>query len=81
MVPYIYEDYVSNETTAEALLKLHDMGPEKRAVLGEKARAYALTQFDIKQTVGDWHRTLSKTISDWHEDRNKIYQPWESVTL
>ena len=35
-VPYIYEDYVSVEDTAEAIYKLYSMGPIEREKLGKK---------------------------------------------
>lgn len=81
MVPYIYEDYVSNDTTAEGLMRLFELGPDGREKLGNKARDYTLSEFDIKKTIGDWHTTLSKTIETWQNDRKKLYQPWEKYTL
>lgn len=81
MVPYIYEDYVSNETTAEGIMKLYDMGPDGRAQLGEKARAYVESEFVLSKTISDWDRTLSDTISKWKSDKSQIYQPWECKTL
>jgi glycosyltransferase involved in cell wall biosynthesis len=81
MVPYIYEDYVTNETTAAGILKMYEMGPTAREALGAKCREYALTQFDLKKSINDWHLTLSKTIEDWKQERSKIYTPWQIQTL
>ena len=41
MVPYIVDDYVTNETVAKAILKMYDFGPEHRRELGLKAMKYA----------------------------------------
>lgn len=81
LVPYIYEDYVSNQTVAAALLKMYEMGPVERARLGAKAREYVKSEFNLQKTVTDWHETLSKTIDDWKRDKSSIYRPWEIRTL
>ena len=46
-VPYIYEDYVSAETVANALLQMYEEGPEGRKVLGDKACEYVLSLIHI----------------------------------
>ena len=81
VVPDIFEDYVSNETTAAALLKMYEMGPEARKKLGQKAREYALSEFRLGKTIADWDRTMSETIETWKVSKNKIYRPWEMNTL
>jgi len=81
LVPYIYECYCSNQSTADALLQMYEWGPEKRRTVGQKARDYVLSEFDISKTVADWDRTLSQTIETWRNDRKKLYQPWEVTEL
>ena len=81
MVPYIYEDYVSNQTIATAIMKLYEMGPEKRAQIGTRAREYVKSEFNLQKIISDWHETLSKTIADWKQDKASIYRPWEQCTL
>ncbi len=80
-VPYIYEDYVSPETTSDAILKLYEMTADEREALGNKARDYVKSEFDLKKTINDWHTTLSKMVNDWKEDRGRIYTPWECKEL
>lgn len=70
-VPYIYEDYVSSKTTAEAFLKMYELGSEKRQQLGKKAREYVLSEFSIEKTVDMWHETLNKTINDFKSNKKK----------
>ena len=70
-VPYIYEDYVTNETTARGILKLYDMGEEERKKLGEKAREYASSEFSMQKTVDAWHDSLTNLIDDWKNKKNK----------
>lgn len=81
LVPYIYEDYVSNRSVADALMKLYEMGPAGREVLGQKAHRYVESEFRLDKTVSDWHRTMSETIETWKTDRSSIYRPWECRSL
>jgi glycosyltransferase involved in cell wall biosynthesis len=64
-VPYIYEDYCSAETTANAILKLYEMSPEERESLGQKARNYALSEFSLQSTIDEWDRTLTDLTENW----------------
>jgi len=81
MVPFIYEDHVSNDDIADAYMNLFLQGPEKRAEIGKKAREYVLSEFSIEQTIASWHRTLSDTIERWRHHKEEMYQPWEMSTL
>lgn len=64
-VPFIYEDYCSASTTANAISKLYEMSREERDVLGAKARNYALSQFNLQNTIDDWDRTLTDLTENW----------------
>tara|TARA_Y100000310_G_scaffold153648_1_gene153063 strand:- start:1253 stop:2473 length:1221 start_codon:yes stop_codon:yes gene_type:complete len=77
MVPYIYEDHVTNENLSSAFLKLYDLGPDGRKKLGKKARAYALSEFNIENTIKDWDKTLEYTIDTWR-DR---YSSWDFLEI
>ncbi|NDC22826.1 MAG: glycosyltransferase [Proteobacteria bacterium] len=70
-VPYIYEDYCSAETTANAILKLYEMSPEEREALGQKARNYALSEFSLQSTVDQWDRTLTDLTENWKSVSSK----------
>lgn len=77
LVPYIYEDFVSHETRANAFWKVYEWGPEKRKEVGEKARIYALKEFSMDRLVGEWDRTLSKMFDEWPA-KKKL---WSEATL
>ena len=64
-VPYIYEDYVSTETVANAYMKLYEMGPVEREKLGKKARDYANSEFNYQKTVDEWDRTLLNLVDNY----------------
>lgn len=76
-VPYIYEDYVSVDTVADALYRLHDMGPEARRALGQKARDYATSEFAYQKTVDAWHETLLDTVENWRSRYRRV----ESIAM
>ena len=77
IVPYIYEDYTSNATTAAAIEKLYRLTPDERRLLGEKAYNYVKSEFDYQKTIDMWHETLNKTIGSWKEN----YKSWKKVTV
>ena len=76
-VPYIYEDYVSVETIADALMKMYRMGPEKRKELGEKARQYVSSEFGHQKTVDLWDETLTDLVDNW----KSRYKRWTHKTF
>ena len=71
-VPYIYEDYVSVSDTADAIHKLYLMPKEEISALGEKARLYVESEFNIRNTVDQWHETLTKLVEDWREGKRVV---------
>lgn len=73
MVPYIFEDHVSNEKVAAAILELYEYGPARREEIGNMARQYALSEFDRAKMVSEWDKTLMDTINTWRS----TYTPWE----
>ena len=70
-VPSIAEDYVSCQTVANAMMKLHDMGEVERKNLGMKARNYALSEFSLDKTIDMWDETLERTIENWKKNYNR----------
>lgn len=71
-VPYIYEDYVSAETIANALLQMYEEGPEGRKKLGDKARDYVQSEFHLDTTIDLWHDSLLNLTETWKEKQ----KPW-----
>lgn len=68
-VPYIFEDYVSQDKIADAIKKIYDMGNTKRQSLGKKAREYVLENFKYEKTVKEWDKSLENTINNWRKLR------------
>jgi len=65
MVPYIYEDHVSDKSIMDALWKLYSLSDDEYDKLSKKVENYALSEFDLNDTIKIWHKTLSDTISNW----------------
>ena len=68
-VPYIYEDYVSAETTAAGIMKIYELDSEGREALGKKAREYVESEFSMQSTIDAWHESLGSLIENWREKR------------
>jgi glycosyltransferase involved in cell wall biosynthesis len=81
LVPYIYEDYVSNSTTTKAIFDLYKMGPEARRELGEKARQYAVSEFSLSNVIQQWDESLWDLSERWNSSKDSIYQPYSVRTL
>ena len=64
-VPYIYDDNVSSVDVAAGFMKLYNLGPEGRAELGQKAKAYVQHEFAFEKMIAQWDRTLDKTIREF----------------
>jgi glycosyltransferase involved in cell wall biosynthesis len=65
LVPYIYEDHVSDKSIMDALWKLYSLSDDEYDKLSKKVENYALSEFDLNDTIKIWHKTLSDTISNW----------------
>ena len=77
LVPYIYEDHISNNTVADAIMKMYKMSPEERVKLGEFAKENANRKYDFEKLVKEWDKTLTDTIENWKD----TYKFWEKITL
>ena len=76
-VPYIYEDYATCENIANGIMKMYEMSKEEKAALGEKSRKYALSEFNLSDTVDMWHTTMKTLAENW----KKEYKSWECKTF
>lgn len=77
MVPYIYEDFISHETLANAFMRMYELGPEGRKQLGLKAMEHAHKDYDLEKMVEDWDKSLSTIIDTWKNNRPKMWSHLE----
>ena len=75
-IPYIYEDFVSYESVANAIMQMFDLGPDGRHKLGKDAMEHAHREYDIEKMILDWDITLTKKINEWKEQKP---QQWEHL--
>jgi glycosyltransferase involved in cell wall biosynthesis len=80
MVPYIYEDFASQEDVANGLMKLYRMTPEEKANFKERALSYVKEEFSYEKMISEWDRTLSETIHEW-ETKKKFEKKWVLAPL
>jgi glycosyltransferase involved in cell wall biosynthesis len=76
-VPYIWEDFVTHKSVANAYMKMYEMGAEKRKELGLKAMQHAHRDYDMKNLISEWDRTLTNTIQNWRSNHKR----WSKVEL
>ncbi len=70
-VSYIYEDHVNNNKVADAMMKMYDLGPEKRKLIGQQSLKQARERFSLHDTVSKWDETLGECIKNWDSARPK----------
>jgi glycosyltransferase involved in cell wall biosynthesis len=68
-VPFIYEDYVSNQNVAKGMMKLYKMSDKEKTRLSKKVLKYAKTEFGHQKTVDQWHETMLTTLAKFKEKR------------
>ena len=72
-VPYIYEDYCSNEKVAEAIMEMYEKTPEEKEALSKKVVDYVESDFSFDKTVELWHESLIDVLDTWEEKRDRKY--------
>ena len=72
-VPYIYEDYCSNEKVAEAIMKMYEKTPEEKEALSKKVIDYVDSDFSFDKTVELWHESLTNVLDTWEDKRDRKY--------
>lgn len=71
-VPYIYEDYVTNQNVAKGIMKLYSMSDTERQNLSDKVFKYARSEFNFNSTIDRWHETATSLLEKW-KDNKKTY--------
>lgn len=61
-IPYIYDDKVNHDDVVSGLVKLYEMGRQKRRALGLEARQWVNENFNEKKMVEDWDKVLENQI-------------------
>tara|TARA_B100000700_G_scaffold275002_1_gene320444 strand:+ start:819 stop:2063 length:1245 start_codon:yes stop_codon:yes gene_type:complete len=71
-VPYIYEDYVSNDDTANALTKIYKLSDKEKNNLSQKVLNYVNSEFNHQDMIDTWDKTLNDLIDNWKENYDRV---------
>ena len=77
-VPYIYEDYVSNKTVANSIMKLFKLNNKEKRKLSKKVLRYAKKQFSHQKTIDQWHDTMLDTLKKF---KNSNERKWKIIEV
>lgn len=77
-VPFIYEDYCTHEQVADAMMKLYEMSPDQRELVGQKAIEHVRKNFNYQNVVNKWAETLEETIA---AHSSKLTSRWTVTRL
>lgn len=77
-VPYIFEDYVTNETASKAIYDLYEKtkDTEYKNNLSDKVLKYASDEFGYQDTIDSWHESMLKCLENF-----KTRKHWDTTTL
>jgi len=77
-VPYIYEDYVSNETASSAILDFYEKSKVKefKEELSKKVLSYVAEEFSYQKTIDLWHESMLSSIEAFKTRKN-----WDNISL
>jgi glycosyltransferase involved in cell wall biosynthesis len=73
VTPYIYDDRVSNDEVANAIMKMYELGNEQRKINGQKGREWAIKNLSSK--------VMCDTMVDGIENAIKNFKPRERFNL
>lgn len=79
-VPYIYEDYASQEDVANGLMKIYRMTAEEKQAMKAKAVEYVNAEFNFETMIQEWSRTLLETIEKWNGGKD-TQKKWSLTPL
>ena len=71
-IPYIFEDYVSNKTVADALYKFYNLSTKTKDFLSKKVELYTKSAFNYKETIKLWDNSLENTIKKFNRNKESI---------
>lgn len=68
-VPFIYEDFASQEDVANGLMKIYKMTAAEKAAMRVKTTEYVDSEFNFEKMIQDWSESLSTTMDKWEAEK------------
>ena len=56
---------------------MYELGPEGREKLGQKAQAYAYSEFAMEDVIKKWDETLTELTQNW----KTRYERWDVTEI
>lgn len=81
LVPYIFEDYCTQEQVVDALMKIYEMTNEEKEAMKTKVMSYCDFEFNYQKVVADWDKTMSTCIKVFKENKEKGLPNWKLYPL
>ncbi len=69
-VPYIYEDYTTNENIKNAIMKFYNFDAGERDKLKQKVLNYVNEEFSYQNTIDMWHETMIDVIEKFKDKKH-----------
>ena len=68
MIPYIYEDFVNDDSYVNAIMKMYEMSQDEKTELGKKCREHALRDYKMENLIKSWDESLQNTFKTWRSN-------------
>jgi len=81
LVPYIFEDYCTEQQVSDALMKIYEQTPEEKKELKAKVLAYCEHEFKYENMVDMWDTTMYNAIERFKEQKAAGARTWKLVLL
>lgn len=71
MVPYIFEDFCTEQQVSDAFMEIYEWTDEKKAEFREHAAEYLEHEFKYENMVQQWHETMLKCVEDYKAKKDE----------
>jgi len=82
MVPYIYEDRLSEKVVVDALVKMYNLTKEEREELGRKGREHVMKNYNYEEFVKKWDEIFTQIYNEKGSWKNrKDHHGWQLIEV
>lgn len=71
LVPYIFEDFCTEQQVSDALMKVFEMTPQEKLDMKNKVMDYCEHEFKYEDMIASWDRTMLQAIESFQETRKR----------
>lgn len=81
LVPYIFEDFCTEEQVANALMAIFELTPDEKQILKQKVLDYCEFEFNYEKMIETWDRTMLQTIENFKSAKECGLPRWKLLPL